>query len=76
MTVIDYTCVIVTPKRGGSCCNPGWRPDEERSSKESPQPGDRSILQPRNPEAIDVEKAGDHPRGSAKYNEWIHSLTE
>jgi hypothetical protein len=63
MTVIDYTCVIVTPKRGGSRCNPGWRVDEERSSEESPQPGDAKGLQPKYPEAIDVEKAGYESRG-------------
>jgi len=53
---IDGTCAI-SPQRGDLYWYPGWRADEERSSEESPQPGDRSILQPRNPEAVNIEKA-------------------
>ncbi|NBC66386.1 MAG: hypothetical protein GVY07_12140 [Bacteroidetes bacterium] len=62
MTAIDCTCAI-SSRRGDWYCNPGWSADEERSSEESPQPGDVKRLQSSNPEAMEVEKSGSSPEG-------------
>ena len=52
-----------SPRRGDWYCNPGWWADEERSSEEKPQPGDKKELQTRNPEAMNVKKTGNDSRG-------------
>ncbi|MCG2591076.1 hypothetical protein L6773_21070 [Rhodohalobacter sp. WB101] len=46
----------LSPQRGDWYCNPGWRPDEERSSDERLQPGDVKLIQTGYPEAMGIEK--------------------